>query len=103
MVTATSSAESEHFNEKQYMHRLFREEEAEEREEFGKQLRKIFETYQGKSIRPQHYRLLQGIKAKFIMRFEQRKAKIEEKKKKRRLMVKQSMELKEFVGGRGRN
>ena len=52
MVTATSSAESEHFNEKQYMHRLFREEEAEEREEFGKQLRKIFETYQGKSIRP---------------------------------------------------
>ena len=37
------------------------------------------------------------------MRFEQRKAKIEEKKKKRRLMEKQSMELKEFVGGRSRS
>ena len=81
MVTATSSAESEQFNYKQTIHQTFNEDRIKEREEFGLRLKKILESYQDKPIRPQHYRLLQGVKAKFLLRFEERKAILEEKKK----------------------
>ena len=42
VVTATSSAESDPFNERQKTHSLFNEECYSDREEFGKKLKQIF-------------------------------------------------------------
>ena len=55
-----------------------------EREEFREPLKELLKKYEGKKIRPLHMRLLQGIKAKYLLRFEERKKKIEAEKKRQR-------------------
>ena len=60
------------------MHKIFKESSLAEREnQFKPMLKQLLLNYQGKKARSLDLRLLQGIKAKHILRFEERKSKIE--------------------------
>ena len=62
------------------LNNIFTEENMHEREAYRGELKKLLGHYQGKKTKSLHIRLLEGIKAKHLVRFEARKQKMEAEK-----------------------
>lgn len=73
VVTASSDVASDPFDERKRLNDIFTEENRQERDAYRGELRKLLGQYQGKKTKSLHIRLLEGIKAKHLVRFEARK------------------------------
>ena len=58
------------------------------------ELRQLLQRYEDEKIKPLHLRLLEGIKAKHLVRFEQRKLKLKLEKERKRYGEKEQNHLK---------
>ena len=111
VVTATSSADSgldDQFNEDMNMHRTFEEQNVHQREAFRVKLKNLLQQYedlgkQGQNLKPLELRLLQGIKAKYLVRFEQRKSMLQAKKDKKAFGKQMNREMQKLKLKSARN